>query len=81
MLLKGTTICLAARCCPGAEPLALPRVHPSSRGKGTPWELEVILAREPGRAIVFFTFCELNDWVQWYKTNLSWDLRAGSVGS
>lgn len=46
-----------------------------------PWHLQVILARERGRAIVPFTFCELKDWVQWYKTNLSWDLRAGSVGS
>lgn len=31
--------------------------------------------------MVILTFCELKDWVQWYKTSLSWDLRAGSVGS
>lgn len=79
-VIKGAKICLAAPCCPG-QPLALSRAHPSSRGKGMPWHPQVILAREPGRAIVSFTFCELKDWVQWYKTNLSWDLRAGSVGS
>lgn len=28
-----------------------------------------------------FTFCELNDWVQWYRTSLSLDLKAGCVGS
>lgn len=31
----------AALASPGAEPFALPRVHPSSRGEGMPWELEV----------------------------------------
>lgn len=45
-----------------------------------PWKLQVILARQSGPSDRF-TFCELKDWVQWYKTNLSWDLRAGSVGS
>lgn len=65
----------------GTSPFLSPRAHPSSSGKGMPWRLEVILPREPGRAIIFFTFCELKDWVQWYKTSLSWDLRAGSVGS
>lgn len=67
----------------GTGPLLSPRVHPSSPDKGMPWGLEVILPRESGRAIIIFfvTFCELKDWVQWYKTSLSWDLRAGSVGS
>lgn len=40
--------------------------------------LEVILPEKPAER---FTFWELKDWVQWYKTSLSWALRAGSVGS
>jgi len=52
--LPGHTLLLLSAL--GMSPLLSPRAHPSSPGKGMPWELEVILPPEPGRAIIVLPF-------------------------